>query len=143
MDKSVPLNALSLEQLVGLERQTSEEIEQLVSVLEKCRSKQRETSVAIASAGFLKESCSKQMMIPITDSMYVKGVTGDAPRLLMNIGTGYFAEVSSDHAAKVLSDRLKNLNESTEKIVNVTREKQDMLKAVKTQMQAKKMAMAQ
>lgn len=36
----------------------------------------------------------KKMLVPLTSSLYAPGTLGDSGRVLLDIGTGYFAEVS-------------------------------------------------
>jgi hypothetical protein len=44
--------------------------------------------------GFFFEILGKKMLVPLTASLYVPGTLDDADKVLVDIGTGYFVEVS-------------------------------------------------
>jgi prefoldin alpha subunit len=43
---------------------------------------------------FFFEIVGKKMLVPLTASLYVPGTLDDADKVLVDIGTGYFVEVS-------------------------------------------------
>jgi prefoldin alpha subunit len=43
---------------------------------------------------FFFEILGKKMLVPLTASLYVPGTLDDADKVLVDIGTGYFVEVS-------------------------------------------------
>ena len=136
----MPLATLPTDQLAVVEQQTQEELEQLAQVLEQCRAKERECQASCDAAKQLETRGSRPMLIPLTDSMYVKGKTSTHPRVTINIGTGYHAEVSVATAVKLLEGRAKNLAKSTEKISQLCNQKQDLQRAIKNQMHVRRLA---
>lgn len=45
----------------------------------------------------------EKMMVPLTESLYVEGFVHEKDKILVDVGTGYFAEVCS-HQYKLICD---------------------------------------
>jgi prefoldin alpha subunit len=50
--------------------------------------------VGLGCGFFFFEILGKKMLVPLTASLYVPGTLDDADKVLVDIGTGYFVEVS-------------------------------------------------
>ncbi|KAF8776057.1 hypothetical protein HU200_003920 [Digitaria exilis] len=92
----IELDKLSVEQLKGLKEQTDLEVNLLQDSLTKIRT--ATTRLESASAALHDLSLrphGKKMLVPLTASLYVPGSLDDAENVLVDVGTGYFIEVTT------------------------------------------------
>lgn len=47
-----------------------------------------------------KETEGKPLLLPVTDSMYIEGTLADTKNVLVEIGTGYYVEKSTEQAVE-------------------------------------------
>jgi prefoldin alpha subunit len=127
----VPLSALSLQQLVGIRREINDEVRQLTATIQL-------TNEAIAKAQKAREALAtfstcesgKEMLVPITGSMYVHGVVHAAKRPIIELGTGYFTETTIENANGHFTRKLSRLNGQHEALRNTLRETEQKLQIV-------------
>ncbi|CAG9464231.1 unnamed protein product [Pedinophyceae sp. YPF-701] len=70
------------------------------------------------------EKPGKPMLVPVTSSMYVRGTLADTSNVLVDIGTGYFAEKDVNAAADFCARKVKMLRGEAEKVQAVVQAKQ-------------------
>ena len=58
----------------------------------------------------------KEVMVPLTSSLYVPGVMEDSTNVLVEVGAGYFVEKSTADASTYCDRKHKNLQESSVKV---------------------------
>lgn len=69
---------------------------------------------------YLKEkSKGKEIMVPLTSSLYVPGVMEENESVLVEVGAGYFIEKSSEKAKEYCDRKIKMLNESAGKVAEI------------------------
>ncbi|XP_073708663.1 prefoldin subunit 5 [Garra rufa] len=97
---AVNLTELSLPQLEGLKTQLDQETEFLSSSIGQLKVVQTKYVEAKDSLNVLNKSNEgKELLVPLTSSMYVPGKLNDVDHVLVDVGTGYFVEkVSHDFA---------------------------------------------
>jgi len=76
-------------------------------------------------------------MVPLTSSLYVDGKMGKADKLLVDVGTGYYIEMSTGRAQKFCEKRVKLLSDNATKVEKVIKEKRKYLENVTVTMQQK------
>lgn len=76
-------------------------------------------------------------MVPLTGSMYVPGKLADTEKVLIDIGTGYFAEVTIPHAKEYFKRRIAYVTEQMEKIQVIGQEKNRIREATMDVMEMK------
>jgi prefoldin alpha subunit len=69
--------------------------------------------------------------------LYVSGTVADTEKVLVDIGTGYFAECSVDAAHDMLERKTKLLRDQIEKVTQVTAVKKGNMDVVMRTMQQK------
>ncbi|XP_060776290.1 prefoldin subunit 5 isoform X2 [Neoarius graeffei] len=90
---AVNVSELSLPQLEGLKSQLDQETEFLSSSIAQLKVVQTKYVEAKDSLNVLKKSNEgKELLVPLTSSMYVPGTLNDVEHVLINVGTGYFVE---------------------------------------------------
>lgn len=68
--------------------------------------------------------------MPLTGSMYVPGVLADTEKVVVDIGTGYYAEKSLQGAKDYLKKRADFVQEQIEKIELIGMEKSKIREAI-------------
>ncbi|GFR43907.1 hypothetical protein Agub_g5041 [Astrephomene gubernaculifera] len=82
----------------------------------------------------------QSIMMPLTSSLYVSGEVDDVEKVLVDIGTGYYVEMTTADAAKYYERRIKVLQENINTIHSTLRERQNVLIQVQSILQEKIMA---
>lgn len=148
--KEIELNKLSLDQLNGLKEQHQQEIENYKAQhgdLASASARFRESLNAVKNLkkgplqkplGLgLKKPLSGPLLVPMTQSLYVPGELVDVDKVLVDIGTGYFLEKSTQDAKDLLERRLDLLSKNADSIASVLLQKQRNLEAIVMMMQWK------
>ena len=90
------MEKLSLEQLKAVKEQTDLEVNLLQDSLNNIRTATTRLDLASTALNDLSlRPKGKKMLVPLTASLYVAGTLDDADHVLVDVGTGYFIEVSS------------------------------------------------
>ncbi|KAL3893645.1 MAG: hypothetical protein SGARI_008029 [Bacillariaceae sp.] len=80
---------------------------------------------------------SKQVMVPLTESVYVPGTLMDNNKLLVEIGTGFYVEKTSKDTNAFLERKLKIVNANSENITRAVQATRQNLEAIQMTMQGK------
>eukprot|EP00297_Palpitomonas_bilix_P018877 CAMPEP_0113879920 /NCGR_PEP_ID=MMETSP0780_2-20120614/7499_1 /TAXON_ID=652834 /ORGANISM="Palpitomonas bilix" /LENGTH=153 /DNA_ID=CAMNT_0000866541 /DNA_START=160 /DNA_END=621 /DNA_ORIENTATION=+ /assembly_acc=CAM_ASM_000599 len=113
----VNLAQLSTEQLAQLKKQTDEEVAHLT---------QSYASLKTASARFAeskrciqtlkKEKDGKELLMPLTSSLYVPAELCETDSLLVDVGTGYYIKKSLNGAEKTLNRKADFVQQNLDKL---------------------------
>lgn len=123
--KQLPLSALTLDQLIQLKSQFEGELQKLTASIQLTNETVVKTNSAKdALAQFAATEPGKEMLVPITESMYLPGVVEETKRPIIELGTGYFAETSVENATNFFNRRLARLNKQQESLRATFKEKQ-------------------
>ncbi|NWH47959.1 PFD5 protein, partial [Fregata magnificens] len=79
----------------------------------------------------------KDLLVPLTSSMYVPGKLSDVERVLIDVGTGYYVEKTADDARDFFKRKIDFLTKQMEKIQPALQEKHAMKQAVVEMMSQK------
>lgn len=71
----------------------------------------------------------KEILVPLTGSMYVPGKLADANSVIVDIGTGYYAQKSTEDARNYFKRRVDYVTEQMEKIQEVGIERNKLREA--------------
>ena len=72
----------------------------------------------------------REVMVPLTSSLYVPGVMEDNNNVLVEVGAGYFIEKSTTDATSYCERKSKSLNESMAKVGQLIQAKKMQLTKV-------------
>mmetsp|Transcript_24541 Transcript_24541/g.17259 ORF Transcript_24541/g.17259 Transcript_24541/m.17259 type:complete len:92 (-) Transcript_24541:189-464(-) len=61
----------------------------------------------------------KEIMVPLTSSLYVPGVMEENNKLLIEAGAGYYIEKSGDEAKEYCDRKMKLLQENGNKVAEI------------------------
>lgn len=128
---AVNLADLSLPQLEGLKSQLDQEVEFLSSSIAQLKVVQTKYVEAKDSLNVLnKNNQGKEILVPLSSSMYVPGTLNDVEHVLVNVGTGYYVEKNVDDSKVFFKRKIEFLTKQIEKIQPALQEKHAMKQAV-------------
>jgi len=119
-DKSgqeININSLNVQQLKSLHDQLGQEIELLsnsMTALKQAQSKYSESKNALKA--ITPANVGTNMMVPLTGSLYVPGQLADGEKVLVDIGTGYYAEKRVADAEEFFKRKVEYLKVQMEKV---------------------------
>jgi prefoldin alpha subunit len=128
--KEVPLEQLSLDQLSYVGKQIMQEINSYNSFY---------TSLKVAhnkftdNVEYVKEisSCKdKDILVPLTSSLYIPGRCGDISNIMIEVGAQYFVSTKLEKAEKFCERKLNTIKENMDKIDEIIRNKNAQMNAI-------------
>lgn len=72
----------------------------------------------------------KEILVPLTGSMYVKGVVNNIDKFIIDIGTGYYVEKDITTSKDYFKRKVDYVQEQMDKIDTLGRQKSKVLNAV-------------
>eukprot|EP00804_Cyclotella_cryptica_P025656 CCRYP_002881-RA/>CCRYP_002881-RA protein AED:0.45 eAED:0.49 QI:0/0/0/1/0/0/2/0/180 len=140
---AINIDTMSLDQLNQLKSQQESRLEQLTAQYHQLRavSARLSTAKAAVADAFSNTSSSnnegRQIMIPLTESLYAPGKIVDANKIVVELGAGFFVEKSSKDAIKVLERKSKIVDANSENVLAAAEASSKNVEAVKGAMQGK------
>lgn len=128
--QEMPIENLTLEQLGYIGKQIEGEISSYSSYL---------TSLKVAYNKFIDNKeyvkdlviCKdKEILVPITSSLYVPGKSSDISNLMVEIGTNYFVETKIEKAEKFCDRKLGVIKDNMEKIEEIIKTKTNHMNVI-------------
>ena len=83
------------------------------------------------------EQLGKEVLIPLTDSVFVPGRIKPSKKLLVELGTGYYAEKTFQDTQGFLDRKMKLVEQNTENITKALEATKQNIDAITTTMQGK------
>lgn len=122
--RKVDLTTLNLQQLTVLKQQLDQELgvfQDSLQTLKIAQSRFQESGSCLEKVTPSVDG--KEILVPLTGSMYVAGKLADTNNVLVDIGTGYYAQKSIDDARDYFNRRVAYVTEQMEKIQQLGLEK--------------------
>ncbi|XP_064618321.1 prefoldin subunit 5-like [Liolophura sinensis] len=142
--QQVDISQLQIPQLNQLTQQLDQEIEFFTSSLNQLKLAQNKFVESQECLNKLNpDNLSKDILVPLTSSMYVPGNLSDVENILVDIGTGYYVEKTVDDGKSYFKRKIEYITKQIEKIQPVLREKYAMKQATVDILQAKVQAQVQ
>eukprot|EP00759_Apiculatamorpha_spiralis_P028136 PhF_6_TR30681/c0_g1_i1/m.45140/K04797/pfdA, PFDN5; prefoldin alpha subunit len=123
-NQSTSVMNLTPEQLGQVKNQLESDIqsfEQAFEALRNARAKFLESKRSLEALG--KQKTGTDIMVPLTSSLYVPGTLADASKVIVDLGTGYFAKVSIPHAVSYYTRKCDMLSSEMDKIADTANAK--------------------
>ncbi|EKX52286.1 Prefoldin protein, subunit 5 [Guillardia theta CCMP2712] len=138
----VNVASLPIDQLQALREQLQEEDRFLTNSYSQLKIAQNKF---VDSREALKvitpENIDKDILVPMTSSLYVKGSLAKTDTVLVDIGTGYYVEKTPEEADDYLKRKISYLGDNCEKLESNISEKRKNIEAVTMVLQARIRAM--
>ena len=95
-------------------------------------------AVSDLKAACSSSSASHEVMVPLTESVYVPGtILPEKQNLLIDLGTGYFAESSPKETLNYLDRKMKLVDANSENITQAVQATKANVDAIQSTMQGK------
>eukprot|EP01026_Neomeris_dumetosa_P084039 TRINITY_DN98085_c0_g1_i1.p2 TRINITY_DN98085_c0_g1~~TRINITY_DN98085_c0_g1_i1.p2 ORF type:complete len:160 (-),score=21.89 TRINITY_DN98085_c0_g1_i1:306-785(-) len=136
--KTVQLESLDLSTLNMIKEQLEREIQQYsqsVVQLQKAAAGFGASGKAIEQLQI--SEVGQEVLVPLSESLYVQGEVHSNDRVLIDIGTGYFVEQSTEKGIDYCRRKVKLLREKLEELSGMLSEKQGFLQQVNIVMKIK------
>ena len=128
--KEIPLEKLTVDQLNMVGKQIEGDINhysQYYSSLKLIENRFKDNKEYINE---LKEFKDKEILVPITSSLYIPGKCKDVKKLMIEIGANFFVETSVEKADGFCDRKLASLKENMEKVDKIIQDKNNQLNAI-------------
>ena len=128
--REVTIEKLSIEQLNYVGQQIEKEIKnysQYYSSLRAVNNKYLDNKEYIKQ---LKEYKDKEILVPMTSSLYIPGKCSDIKKLTIEIGGNFFVETTVEKAEKFCDRKIENLKVNMDSIDKIIQEKNEQLNVV-------------
>ncbi|WEW55850.1 subunit of tubulin prefoldin [Emydomyces testavorans] len=145
---AVDITTLSVPQLRALQTRLSSELEHLTTSHAKLRtaqSKFRECIRSIndglaANAAGKRAEEKREILVPLTNSLYVKGQLADREKVIVDVGTGFYVEKSTSKATEFYNGKVEELQANLRDLEKVLQAKSTNLRVIEDVLRQKLLA---
>ncbi|KAL8419438.1 hypothetical protein RB594_002598 [Gaeumannomyces avenae] len=130
--QQINLDSLSAQQLSAVKKQLDEEVEHLTgsfTQLHAVQGKFRECLRVVKEQAASSES-KRDVLVPLTNSLYVQGKLSDPDRVLVDVGTGFYIEKNAKSAAEFYETKTKELGTNIQGLEAIIQGKTNNLRVV-------------
>ena len=136
--QTIDLTKLNLMQLTQFKNQLDQDLQFYQESLQNLKLAQTKFQDSGESLGKLTpENKDKEVLVPLTGSMYVPGKLNNPEKVLVDVGTGYYVEKDVNSAKEYFTKKVKYVTEQMEKVQAIGNEKNKIREAVMDVMEAK------
>ncbi|RDA90532.1 hypothetical protein CP533_4140 [Ophiocordyceps camponoti-saundersi (nom. inval.)] len=139
--ETLDLNTLEPAQLAQVKKQLDEELEHLTSSytqLNGAQNRFKECLICVRSRSssngrlqFLTlPAVSKSVLVPLTNSLYVRGELSNTETLLVDVGTGFLVEKKLKSAEQFYERKTQEINTNLQGLESIVQRKRNNVKAV-------------
>lgn len=130
MSQKIDITQLHPQQLVELRKSTEDEVNHFTSSLQALQAAQNKLRDCISSITNMSTTKTNDLLVPLTSSLYLPGQIKDPNTFLVDIGTGYYTEKSSDDAKRVYETKINKLTEDSKKLKEILVSKNEVLNQI-------------
>lgn len=136
--KTINLDTMSLDQLNQLKQQEENRLQALADRFSQLRTAGSRIAASTTAVQELESAPEgRQVLVPLTDSVYVPGKIATPDRLLVELGTGYFCEKSAADTVAFLQRKQTLVDANSQNITAAVQATRQNLDSVTTTMQGK------
>ena len=128
--KEVSLDKLSIDQLNYVGKQIEQEISNYSSYYSSLRIAYNKFLDNKEYINDLKTYQDKEILVPMTSSLYIPGKCCDVKRVTVEIGANFFVETTIDKADKFCDRKLESIKKNMDKIDDIIKNKNEQMNAV-------------
>lgn len=140
--QQIDLASLSVQQLTQVKKQFDEEVQHLSSSYQSLRGAQQKFRECIKTiqTGVTESTEDQTILVPLTSSLYVPGKLVDTKNVLVDVGTGFYVEKSTEDAQKFYTVKVEELGKSIKDLEGVVNGKANNLRVVEEVLRQKMLA---
>ena len=128
--KEVSLDKLSIDQLNYVGKQIEQEISNYSSYYSSLRIAYNKFLDNKEYINDLKTYQDKEILVPMTSSLYIPGKCCDVKRVTVEIGANFYVETTIDKADKFCDRKLESIKKNLDKIDDLIKKKNEQMNAV-------------
>lgn len=129
--QSVPITALSIQQLAEVRQDLEKEVDSFVqNALALQQAAGRYAAAGQAVEKLQQQKQGQQLLVPLTESLYVSGELESIEAVTLEIGTGYYVEQNVDKAVDYCKRKINLVKNKSDEIGGILKQKQMMLDSV-------------
>ena len=132
--KEVSLDKLSIDQLNYVGKQIEQEISNYSSYYSSLRIAYNKFLDNKEYINDLKTYQDKEILVPMTSSLYIPGKCCDVKRVTVEIGANFYVETTIDKADKFCDRKLESIKKNMDKIDEIIKNKNEQMNAVNQQL---------
>ncbi|KPM39978.1 hypothetical protein AK830_g6567 [Neonectria ditissima] len=143
--ETINLDTLEPQQLAQVKKQLDEELEHLTSSfaqLHGAQNKFKECLRCVQARSASKEG-SNSVLVPLTNSLYVRGELADADTVLVDVGTGFLVEKKLKAAEQFYEGKVDELGSNLKDLEIIVQRKQTNARTIEEVLRQKIMAAQQ
>nr|CDJ95994.1 unnamed protein product [Haemonchus contortus] len=134
----IPIAELGVEQISALQRQVDQELSFFQESANQLKALILKNEQSISSMDVLKTAEPGHVaLIPLSESMYIRAELDNPDRMLVEMGTGYFAEVSREKARDFFERKKKYITKQVETIEKIILDKKRTRNIISETLQSK------
>jgi prefoldin alpha subunit len=143
-EREIDIGQLSVEQLNNLKTSHENELRDLQGQLEQLAGAKNRFITARRSVTEIENTPENtEMLVPLSQSLYVPGILESTDKVIVELGTGYYAEKGMDGARDLIDRKMALVQKSVESIEEVANKKRKNLEQIMQFMQYKIQMMEQ
>ena len=130
--QQIDLDTLTPQQLMQVKKQLDDELEHLNNSFNSLRGAQTRFSecVKCIDAGVKNVEEGKGILVPLTTSLYVPGTLASREKVLVDVGTGFFVEKTTEDAKVFYQAKIKELTQNLKDLEGILQGKANNLRMV-------------
>jgi prefoldin alpha subunit len=129
---------MSLEELNQMKLQEEQRLQALTSRYAQLRAAAARLNASQNAISELSPSSEgKEVMVPLTESVYVPGKLREPNKLLVELGTGFYVEKSTNQTNEFLERKLKIVDMNSENITKAVQATRQNVESITMAMQGK------
>ncbi|KAJ2973791.1 hypothetical protein NQ176_g6407 [Zarea fungicola] len=140
--ETVNLDTLEPQQLAQVKKQLDEELDHLTSSFQQLHGAQTKFKECLRCVNTRSESSksSNAVLVPLTNSLYVRGELTNTETVLVDVGTGFLVEKKLKSAATFYESKIKELTNSLRELEAIVQQKQMNVRTIEEVLRHKMMA---
>jgi prefoldin alpha subunit len=130
---TVNLDSLNAQQLTQVKKQLDDELEHLTSSfsqLHAAQSKFRDCLRCVQGGKSPALQQDKNILVPLTNSLYVRGTLSSASHVIVDVGTGFYVEKDIASAATFYENKVSEVGNSIKELEAIVQNKNNNLRVV-------------
>ncbi|PVU96845.1 hypothetical protein BB561_000943 [Smittium simulii] len=128
--QQIRIEDLSLPQLSSLRDQFNSDIAKLTQLYSQLRNAISTFSECNNCVEAIASKSLNKVLVPLTNSLYVRGELVQPDNLIVDVGTGYYLEKNCSQAQKFYSNKIEYLSQNADKLAKTIEEKQTNLQVL-------------
>ncbi|MCJ1475588.1 subunit of tubulin prefoldin [Lambiella insularis] len=130
--QTIDLASLSAQQLRSVKKQLDDELEHLTDSFTKLRAAQTKFKECLLSIrdGVSDMTAGKPLLVPLTTSLYVPGRLAVPDKVLVDVGTGFYVEKTTNDALLFYTSKISGLAQNLKDLEAIVQGKSKNLRIV-------------